>query len=106
MGEQSLSHWTTREVPVIFFITFFCLFTYTLLIYLLFLAALGLCCRTQAISSCRERGLLSSFGAQASRGGGFSCGAQALGAQASVVRAHGLSSCDLIGPRALRLPEL
>ena len=104
MGEQSLSHWTTREVPVIFFITFF--FTYTLLIYLLFLTALGLCCRTQAFSSRRERALLSSFGAQASRCGGFSCGAQALGAQASVVTAHGLSSCDLIGPRALRLPEL
>ena len=35
------------------------------------------------------------WGAQASHCGGFSCGARALGAQASVVVARGLSSCDL-----------
>ena len=59
----------------------------------LFLAALGLHCCAQAFSSCGDRGLL--FVAVhglllvvASR-----CGAQALGAQASVVVAHGLSSC-------------
>ena len=56
------------------------------LIYL-FLAVLGLRCCTRAFSSCGE---------QASHCGGFSCcGAQALGAQASVVVAHGLSSCGL-----------
>ena len=32
-------------------------------------------------------------GAWASHCGGFSCGARALGEQASVVVAHGLSSC-------------
>ena len=35
-------------------------------------------------------------GERASHGGGFSCcGARALGVQASVVVAHGLSSCGL-----------
>ena len=47
LGVQSLTHWTTREVPE-------CLIK---LIYL-FLAALGLCCCTQAFSSCGEQGLL------------------------------------------------
>ena len=52
-----------------------------------FLVALGLHCCAWAFSSCGER---------ASHGGGFSCcGARALGAWASVVVAHGLSSCDL-----------
>ena len=38
--------------------------------------------------------LLSSFGMQASHWGGFSCwGEQAVGAQASVVEARGLTSC-------------
>ena len=49
-----------------------------------------------AFSSCGEWGLLFRCGARAFhlRWGGFSCGrAQALGAQASVVTAHGLSSC-------------
>ena len=61
--------------------------------YLLyFLAALGLCCCTQAFSSCREEGLLSSCGAGASHCSGFSrCDARALDAWASVVVAHGLS---------------
>ena len=50
--------------------------------YVCILATLGLCC-----------------GVWASHCGGFSCcGAQALGARASVVVAHGLSSC---GSRAL-----
>ena len=56
----------------------------------LFLAALGLCCCAQAILRC---------GSWASHCGGFSCcRAWALGAQASVVVALGLSSC---GSRAL-----
>ena len=67
------------------------LFIFILFIY--FLAALGLHCRAQAFSSCGERGLL--FVAVrgllivvASR-----CGARALGARASVVVACWLSSC-------------
>ena len=64
--------------------------------FFFFLAALDLRCCAQAFSSCSEQGLL--FVAVhrlllivvASR-----CGAQALGAQASVVVAHGLSSCGL-----------
>ena len=60
---------------VCLFVCFVCLFKFILFIY--FLAVLGLCC-----------------GAQASHCGGFSCcGAQGLGAQASVVVACGLSSC-------------
>ena len=64
----------------------------------LFLAALGLRCCTWAFSSCSERGLLfvvvhGLLIAVASR-----CGAQALSARASVVVAHGVSSC---GSRAL-----
>ena len=51
----------------------------------LFLSALGLHCCMWAFSSC---------GVQASHCSGFSCcGARALGVQASVVEAHGLSSC-------------
>ena len=57
--------------------------------FLKFLAALGLHCCVRAFSSCSEY-----CGAQASHCGGFSCcRAQAPGAQASVVAAHGLSSC-------------
>ena len=53
---------------------------------ILFLAALGLCCCARAFS----RGAV-----RASPGGGFSCcAARALGAQASVVAACGLSSGD------------
>ena len=58
----------------------------------LFLAVLGLCCYTQALSSCGEQGY-SSYSAQASRAGGFSrCGAQALGTRTLVVAALVLSS--------------
>ena len=53
----------------------------------------------QAFLSCDEQGELpSSCGVWASHCGGFSCGAQVQGEQASVVAAHGLSSC---GSRAL-----
>ena len=62
----------------------------------LFLAALGLRCCMWTFSSCGKRGLLLSCGARASHCGGFSCcGAWALGMQASVVVALGLSSCGL-----------
>ena len=65
-------------------------------IYLcLFLAVLGLCCCVQAFSSCGERELIfvvvrGLLIAAASR-----CRARAVGAQASVVVACGLSSCGL-----------
>ena len=60
----------------------------------LFLALLGLRCCVQAFSGQGERGLLF----VAVRGlliavASLCCGAQALGARASVVVAHGLSSC-------------
>ena len=72
----------------IFFLTDFLKNIY-LFIYL-FVAALGLHCCTRAFSSCGKR---------ASHCGGFSCcGSWALGVQASVVVACGLSSC---GSRAL-----
>ena len=62
----------------------------------LFLAAMGLHCYIEAFSSCRDRGLLSSCGVQASCLAGFSYyGAWALGTWASVVAACGLSSWDL-----------
>ena len=59
-----------------------------------FLAVLGLHCCTRAFSSCGEQGLLfvvvhELLIAVASR-----CGAQALGARASVVAGCGLSSCS------------
>ena len=64
----------------------------------LFLAALGLHCCAWAFSNC-SRGATFHCSAWASHCGGFSyCGAQALGTQASVVVASGLSSC---GSRAL-----
>ena len=60
-----------------------------------FLAALGLRCCMWAFSSCSKRGLLF-VAVWASHCGGFSCcGAWAIGAQASVVAAHGLSSCGV-----------
>ena len=54
----------------------------------------------QVFSSCGEQELLSSCSGRASHCGGFSCcRAQVLGARASAVAAHGLSSCN---PQALR----
>ena len=58
------------------------------------MAALGLRCCAWAFSSCGEQGLLF----VAVRGllivvASLCCGARALGARASVVVAHGLSSC-------------
>ena len=68
-------------------------------LYILFLAALSLCCCMQAVSSWGELGLLASCSTQVSRCVGFSCfRTQALGAWASVVATHGLSSCYLLTP--------
>ena len=59
------------------------------------MVALGLCCCVRAFSSC-EHGLLLVAVHRASHCGGFSCcGAQALGAQASVIAVHRLSSCGV-----------
>ena len=64
-----------------------------LFIYYLFLAVLGLHCYAGFSLVIESRGY-SSCSEWASQGSGFSC----CGAQASVVAAHGLSSC---GSRAL-----
>ena len=62
--------------------------------YLLFLAALGLCCCTWAFSSCGERGPLSNYGAPASHCGGLLVVEHGLwGAWISVVGVCGFSSC-------------
>ena len=72
--------------------------TYCFVFYYLFIFTFG-CAGSLLLlcicSSCREWGLLSSWSAQqASHHGGFSCcGAWALGAQALVVEACGLSNC-------------
>ena len=64
------------------------------LLFVCFLAALGLHCSTRAFSSCREQGLLSSWCVRASRRSGFSrFGAPAL--------EHRLSSCGT-WPQLLR----
>ena len=57
-----------------------------------FLTVLGFHCSAWAFSGCSKQGLLSSWDVWASLCSGFSCcRAQALGVQASVVVAHGLS---------------
>ena len=62
------------------------------------MAVLGLHCCTRAFSSCSEGATLR-CGVRASHCSGFSCGrAWALGAQASVVVTHRLSSCGLQAP--------
>ena len=58
------------------------------------MAALSLRCCVQAFSSCGERGLLlGSVHELLIAVASLCCGAQALGMQASVVVARGLSSC-------------
>ena len=84
--------------PVFFFFYNFKKNKFIYFIYF-FLAVLGLRCCVRAFSSCGKRELL--FLERASHCGGFSCcGAWALGMWASVVVAHGLSSC---GSQALEL---
>ena len=76
---------TKEEKPLLFL--FFLLFIY------LFLAALGLRCCVGFLWLCRTGATLP-CGARASHCSDFSrCRVQALGAWASVVVAHGLSSC-------------
>ena len=63
--------------------------------FFFFLAALGFRCCARAFSSCGERELLL-VSVRASHCCGFSyCGAWALGVQASVVVARGLSRCGM-----------
>ena len=58
------------------------------------MAALGLRCSTWAFSSCGEQGLLFVVARRLLTAvASLERRAQALGAQASVVAAHGLSSC-------------
>ena len=64
-------------ISIFLIMVYFCLFIY---LFILFLAALGLRCWLRAFSRFAKRGLLSGYGAWASRCGGLSCcGAQALG---------------------------
>ena len=73
-------------IPNFFKINLFSLFIYLWLRWV-FVAVCGL-------SLVAVSGVTLCCGAQASHSGGFSCcGARALGARASVVVAHGLSSC-------------
>ena len=65
-------------------------------LFILFLVALILHLGAWAFASCGEQRLPSGCGAWASYCRGFSCcGAQALGARASVAAARGLRSCGL-----------
>ena len=65
-------------------------------IYLLIFGCVGCSLLRAGFLCLRRAGATLLCGAWASYCGGFSCcGAQALGAQASVVVAHGLSSCGL-----------
>ena len=76
------------------------LFFFLIYLFIWFLAVLGLHCSTQAFSSCGERGLLSSCGAQASHRGGLSCcRAHAPGPRASAAVRHWLcclAACRII----------
>ena len=76
-------------------------------LFILFLAALGLHCCTWAFSSCGKRGLLFVVVHRllivvAS----LCCGAWALGMRASVVVAHGLSSCGIRAQLLLAMWDL
>ena len=78
---------------------YFFIYFHTFLNFISLLAALGLCCCTQAFSSCGKRGLLFVVVRGLLIAVASLCfGARALGTRASVVVAHGLSSC---GSRAL-----
>ena len=69
-------------------------YLFFILIFILFLAELGLCCCARAFSSCGEQGATLRCSARASQCGGFSCcRAWDLGMWASVVVARGPSSC-------------
>ena len=67
-------------------------FFFNINIYL-FMAVLGLRCCARAFSSCGEAGAALHCGARAYCSGFSCCGTRALGTRASVVAAHGLSSC-------------
>ena len=68
---------------------------YLFLKLILFLAVLGLHGCTQALSSCGEQGLLSSWGGWVSHcGRSLCCGAQTLGCVGSEAAARGLHSTD------------
>ena len=59
----------------------------------LFLAVLGLCCCTWALSSGGKYGPLSSGGAWGSHLSGFSCEERALGPEAQLLRVAGSREC-------------
>ena len=72
------------------------IFFYLFIFIYLFLAVFGLRCCTQAFSSYGKWGLLFVVVHRLLiAGASLCCGTWALGVQASVVGAHGLSSCGL-----------
>ena len=77
----SPSHWTTREFPL----------------FVVVVVPLGLCCCTQAFSSCNEAGLLWLWCAGCSLEWLLCCGEQALGHLGSVVVAHGFNCSSVCG---------
>ena len=80
------------NIPLYMYHIFFDFFFKLFYLFILFLAALSLRCYVWAFSSWRRAGATLHCGARASHCGGSSCcRARALGAQASVVVAHGLS---------------
>ena len=84
-------YWSSGGPALLFF---FLIYLFNFKFIYLFMATLGLCCCAQAFFSCGERGATLHCGERSSHYGGFSCcGARALGTWASVVVAHGLSSC-------------
>ena len=90
-----LPSWCSKVLD--FIINFFLIHLFILLfyfMYLLFLDVLGLCCCARAFLWLQRVGATLRCGLWASHCSGFSCcRAWALGTQASVVVAHGLSSC-------------
>ena len=90
-----LSLCLTFFVVVVSWLGFYFLFIYFLFIYLYFIfGCVGSSSLRAGFVSLRRAGATLRCRAQASRCGGFSCcGAQALGARASVVVARGLSNC-------------
>ena len=113
---RKLSDWTTTSAT--FSASFLCLLALSIslvkkslfksFVYFL-LVVLGLHCCTQAFSSCRKRGLLSSWDAQASLYCGFSCGeAWALDAQAQQLWCTGLvaQTCGIFSEQGSNLCPL
>ena len=108
MGYNTKSHkeWDTTKLVLMLF----CEFSWDRLGFeptIFFFLMFALCCCVQAFSSCREWGLFSSRGVQASHCSGFSCGARALGLSDSGAAAHRLQGAgSVVAAHGLRCPEV